>query len=86
MAWTYATTKQTELRNLPLAEKYALKAVELTKGNHAEYLDTLAEVYIKKGDRDRALETFRKAIALAPPRDVPNYQQHMKQYFADEKL
>jgi tetratricopeptide (TPR) repeat protein len=71
---------------LQLAETYALKAIDLTRDKHAEYFDTLARVYVAKGERDQAIQAFRSAIALASQRDLQTYQKHLKQYFPNESL
>ncbi len=86
LAWSYATASDPELRNLQLAETYALKAVELTHNKHAEYFDTLAQVYVAMHDRDHAVQAFRNAIALASGPSLQNYQKRLKQYFPDESL
>ncbi len=86
LAWCYATSPDSALRNLALAESYALKAIELTHDKHAEYFDTLAEVYVAKGDRNQAVRAFRTAIALAPPRNVEVYRKHLQQNYPDESL
>jgi tetratricopeptide (TPR) repeat protein len=86
LAWSFATTSDENLRNLQLAETYALKAIDLTRDKHAEYFDTLARVYVAKGERDQAIQAFRSAIALASQRDLQTYQKHLKQYFPNESL
>jgi len=86
LAWTYATAEDNDLRDLQSAETYALKAIELKQNRQAEYFDTLAQVYVEKGDRDRAVQAFRRAIALGSGADRLNYQERLKKYFPDEKL
>lgn len=86
LAWSFATTSDENLRNLQLAETYALKAIDLTRDKHAEYFDTLARVYVAKGERDQAIQAFRSAIALASQRDLQTYQKQLKQYFPNESL
>ena len=86
LAWSFATASDENLRNLQLAESYALKAINLTHDKHAEYFDTLAQVYVAKGERDQAIQAFRSAIALAPRKDIQTYQKHLKQNFPDESL
>src|SRR2546430_2635104 len=54
-------------RDLDRAQEYALKAVELAPDNSG-HLDTLAEVYFQRGERDKALATERRAQRLAPQR------------------
>lgn len=53
-------------RNLPVAQEHAEKAVELSRT--AGHLDTLAEVFFQRGNRDRAIEIQKQAISLAPER------------------
>ena len=84
LAWTYATTNDSDLRNLQ-PKTYALKAVELTHNKHAEYFDTLAQVYVAMDDRDDAVWAFRQAIALVEPRRA-KISKRLKQYFPDENL
>jgi Tfp pilus assembly protein PilF len=89
LAWLYATSSDPSAANLKLAEQYAERARELTGGAQSEVLDTLAEVYFRKGgegDRDRALTLLRKAIVLAPNADVSLYQKRLKALFPNEKL
>ena len=86
LAWCYAVSPDNEFRNLPLAETYALKAIELTHNRHAEYFDTLAQVYVAEGNRDQAVKNFRNAIKLARPGNVETYQKHLRQNYPDESL
>jgi len=86
LAWSFATTTDENLRNLQLAETYALKAINLTRDKHAEYFDTLAQVYVAKGERVHAIQAFRSAIALASRQNLQTYEKHLKQYFPDESL
>jgi len=48
--------------DLTLAEKAATRAVELSKGEDAPTLDTLAHVYAAEGKFDKAAETETKAV------------------------
>ena len=54
LAWTYATTHDQRLRDLPKAVTYAEKAVTLTRCRQKDYLDTLAEVYRRSGRAEEA--------------------------------
>jgi tetratricopeptide (TPR) repeat protein len=60
-AWLAARCR----RNLDEALKHAQQAVELAPEN-AGYLNTLAEVYFLKGDKDKALELTKKCIKMDP--------------------
>jgi tetratricopeptide (TPR) repeat protein len=86
LAWCYTVSPENELRDLALAETYALKAIQLTHNRHAEYFDTLAQVYVAKGNRDQAVKNFRTAIRLARPGNVETYQNHLRQNYPDESL
>jgi tetratricopeptide (TPR) repeat protein len=52
-------------RNLDEALEHAQQAVALDPEN-ARNLDTLAEVYFQKGDKDKALELIKKCIKMDP--------------------
>ena len=77
------------VRNLDEAYAHAQKAV-ISMPNQGAYLDTMAEVWFAKGDRQKALMWSKKAIAASishaggSPRSLPmvyaNYQQLSKQY------
>jgi len=64
LAWDLVTNPQYEKHlNLPLAEKCAARAVELTKGAEADKLDTLARVRWLQGKREEAVQLQQKAVA-----------------------
>ncbi len=69
MAWLYATSKDPALRSLPLALEHANKAVELSQGNNADFLLTLAGVHYANGELDQAIAVLRRALALQPHDD-----------------
>ena len=56
-------------RNAPhaayISDEQGLHPVEVQPGA-ASFYDTLARIQIKSGDRDAAVATFRKALALQP--------------------
>ena len=62
-AWTSVCCR----RNLDHALDHALKSVALAP-NSAGNLDTLAEVYFQRGDKDKAVATQKKAIEADPQR------------------
>jgi tetratricopeptide (TPR) repeat protein len=85
LAWIYATSDEPAFHNLPRAQEYAEKAVRLTREKQSEFLDTLAEVYFRKGDRDRALDSFQKARAVTLG-DTLKIQTHFKKLFSTEMM
>jgi tetratricopeptide (TPR) repeat protein len=64
-----------ELRDPQPAIRYALRAVELTKGADALALDTLAEAYLAAGNQDAARAAAIKGLALAP---APTLRQELE--------
>lgn len=64
LAWDLVTNPQYEKHlNLPLAEKCAVRAVELTKSSEPDKLDTLARVRWLQGKREEAVQLQQKAVA-----------------------
>ncbi len=61
VAWVSACCR----RNLDAAREHALKAVALAPDNAGD-LDTLAEVYFQRGDKDQAVAAEKKAVDLDP--------------------
>ncbi|ADV61209.1 Redoxin domain protein [Isosphaera pallida ATCC 43644] len=56
--------KQPDGLDLKIADKLAERAVELTEANDGMILDTLAYVKFRMGNRAKAIELQRKAVAL----------------------
>jgi len=50
------------LRDLKKAEAYALKAVAYSDYRDFQYVDTPAEVYGRRGDRQKELEVVNRAM------------------------
>lgn len=64
LAWDLVTNPQYEKHlNLKLADLCATRAVELTKGEEADKLDTLARVRWLQGKREEAVKLQQKAVA-----------------------
>jgi thiol-disulfide isomerase/thioredoxin len=71
LAWELVTNEAyTKFLNLPLAEKFAVQAVKLTKETHPDKLDTLARIRWLQGRKVESLELQGKAVgaAAADPR------------------
>lgn len=85
LAWLYATSKEPTAKDLHLALEYAQKAVALTNGQQASFLDTLGEVYFALGDRENALLNFRKAKAAILV-NLDSLEAHFKKLFPNETL
>lgn len=65
LAWRLATHPNAGQRNGPEALRLARRAVELTKTNDFEILDTLAAAQAENGDFNAAQTTLRLALDLA---------------------
>jgi serine/threonine protein kinase/tetratricopeptide (TPR) repeat protein len=64
-ARSLVTCEPADLRNPTLALSYAERALEMTKGNEANVLNTLALSYDLTGDHARAIETEEKALTIS---------------------
>jgi tetratricopeptide (TPR) repeat protein len=67
LAWLYATA-EAPVRNPEKAVELASKAATITHNRQPTILDTLAEAYFAAGKPDKAAETERRALLLAPGR------------------
>ncbi len=65
LAWTLAANADDALRNGNRAVQHALTANELTGGNRADTLDTLAVAYAEAGHFADAVATAERAVTLA---------------------
>jgi thiol-disulfide isomerase/thioredoxin len=71
--------------DLALAESAATRATELTKGENASFLDTLARVYFAQGHVDKAIETETKALAKATEPEKPQMNKALETYKGAKK-
>lgn len=79
LAYLLATSDDRTLYNPSEAVLLAQKAVDLDPKN-AIYLDTLATVYFKAGQRDKAVQTERQALDLNP--DNASYKESLAKYLS----
>ncbi len=70
IAWTILDEDGVEKRDLDMALKLAMRAVELSKGESGMILDTLGRAYFEKGDLTKAVETQEKAVKHAEDDDT----------------
>jgi TPR repeat protein len=66
IAWVRVTSSDPKIRDPQKALEYALKAVDLSGGNQAYAVDTLANAYFQVGQIDKAIATETQALALEP--------------------
>ena len=66
LAWQLVTIRPKKLRDAKEAIELAQRAVSLSKGKRANYLDTLAKTQFAMGKAEDAVETQSRAVSLAP--------------------
>jgi thiol-disulfide isomerase/thioredoxin len=81
IAWTIATNKELEKRDLALAEKIAERANKAAQGKDPGILDTLARVQFMNGKKKEAIETEQKAVDLAEG----DMKEEFEKFLADYK-
>jgi thiol-disulfide isomerase/thioredoxin len=65
LAWQIVTSPTIKTRDLKLAETFATRANDSTKGKDPGILDTMARVKFMQGQKDEAIELQKKAVTLA---------------------
>ena len=78
LAWIFATTQQASLRNPSRALELAKEAEQLSHGNNAMVLRTLAAAQAGLGQFSDAQATAQKAIALANQQGKTNVAQQIQ--------
>jgi tetratricopeptide (TPR) repeat protein len=69
-------------RDLDAALDHARKGVEYEPDN-ADHLDTLAEVYFQRGDKDKAVELMKKCVEMQPRYDY--FRKQLKRMQAGDR-
>jgi len=83
LAWMIVNPKASiEKPDLDLALALASRAVEASKGENGQILDTLARAYFVKGDLDKAVETQSKAVSKASDEQKSQLQTTLDEYKA----
>ena len=81
LAWAIVTEmKEPSKDALESASKAASKAVEITKGEEAAVLDTLARILFVQGQKDEAIKTQKLAIAKADDTLKEELEDTLKAY------
>jgi tetratricopeptide (TPR) repeat protein len=71
IAFVESSSNDPRLKNMQEALAFAEQAVKLEPSN-ANFIDTLADIHFKRGDKDEALRLLRQAIQIDP--DEPLYK------------
>jgi len=80
IAWRILTDDSIEQRDLKLAETLANRANDITKGNDAGVLDTLARSLFMQGKKERAIELENQALKLAESDQQETLQNTLDSY------
>jgi thiol-disulfide isomerase/thioredoxin len=80
IAWFIVDEKGLEHRDLNLALRAARRASELTKDENGAILDTVANIYYKQGDMNKALKYQRKAVKHAEGPMLEELQKKLQEY------
>src|SRR6266568_3188966 len=80
IAWRILTDDSIEQRDLKLAETMANRANEITKGNDAGILDTLARSLFMQGKKERAIELENQALKVAETDQQEMLQKTLDSY------
>lgn len=85
LAWTIVTAGTVNDRCIGLAESMAERAVQLTKEQNAEDLDTLARVQFTLGRKQQAVATQEKAVNIASSsQEKARFESRLASYRAGE--
>jgi rhomboid protease GluP len=78
LAWLYATSDDPQFKNPTLALSHAQRAVELTGGKEAGFIDTLAEANFANRDFAEAVRVQTRALEIEP--NNREFLEHMDRY------
>ncbi len=78
LAWLLATSEDAQFRDPPKALEHARRAVGLSDGKVAAFVDTLAEAHYVNGNFEEAVRVQTKALELEP--ENPEFHEHMERY------
>ena len=80
LAWVYVEKNE----NLPEAERLVKKALDLSDDKHVRYMDTLGEVYRKRGMTREAIGSFEAAArGCDNPREKAEIYRHLGKVYED---
>jgi tetratricopeptide (TPR) repeat protein len=86
LAWTLATHQDAKIRDGADAVKLATRAVSITRGTDAGFLDTLAAAYAESGNFTNATYAIGRAMQVAnasgQTNSIAEFQTHLKSFQA----
>ena len=78
LAWLLATSEDPKFRDPAKALEHARRAVDLSGGKEATFIDTLAEAHYVNGNFQEAVKVQARALELDP--NNPELREHMARY------
>jgi tetratricopeptide (TPR) repeat protein len=83
ISWNTISTKDISRAVKVAATRWAARANELTEGNDASIIDTLARCYYEQGDLSKAVELQKKAVQIAEPGMTKSLKDTLDEYEAE---
>ncbi len=84
LAWIYAASPNSTIRNGDKSVALATKACELTSFKEAWVLDTLAAAYAEQGNFKKAVEYQTSAIDVSPKKAMPAFFKRLELYHSGQ--
>jgi thiol-disulfide isomerase/thioredoxin len=85
IAWTIVSEGEKSPAELNAAMRFAKGAVDASKSESPEAMDTLARVHFEKKEINKAIEWQEKAVAKAPEDKKSEFQTTLEKYKAAKK-
>lgn len=80
LAWIWATSPESSLRNAPKAIEYALRACELSQWRKASPIDALAAAHAAIGEFEQAIHHGERALDVASEAERAVVATHLQAY------
>ena len=84
LAWIYAASPNSTIRNGDKSVALATRACELTGFKEAWVLDTLAAAYAEQGNFKKAVEYQTRAIDVSPKKAMPAFSKRLELYHSGQ--
>src|SRR5262249_48468414 len=79
LAWAIAKSQNSKPIDLEQAKSYAAKAVQISRAQKPEFLDTYAEVLSLLGEKKEAIEQIHKAAGVASASEGAQLRERLTQ-------
>lgn len=86
LGWIYSENGETDPANMDLAISAINKAIEITEGEYGPYIISLARIYEKYKNWDKAEEAYLRALELAKKLNVTDEVSRIQELISNIKL